>query len=107
MISCMSDDPHMSGKVHTRGRGNLPEFLDSICRQQGISLRTIARETGVNVSTLSRWREGKQMPSPESCRMLADFLALPVKHVFAMAGYFNPHHRENNDSVSELHAYAG
>ena len=85
---------------------NLPTFLDDIQRQRGISLRRLARESGVSASTLSRWRDGKQTPSPRSCKMLAEYLSLPVEHVLALAGHLRPLHRANPDTLPEFREYA-
>ena len=90
----------ISEKVNARRRGNLSDYLESIREQRGISLRVLAKEAGVNASSMCRWREGKQMPSPESCKIIAEFLSLPIQHIFAMAGYLRPLHRDNIDSVS-------
>jgi transcriptional regulator with XRE-family HTH domain len=68
----------------------LSGYLDDMCRQQGMSLRRLAGESGVSASSLCRWRQGKQTPSVESCRVLADFLAVPVLDVLAMAGHLSP-----------------
>ncbi len=70
--------------------GGLADYLEDIRSQQGISLRRLAKESGVSASTLCRWREGKQTPSVESCRMLAEYLAVPTTHVLAMAGHLSP-----------------
>jgi len=86
--------------------GRLQDYLGDLQRQRGISLRRLARESGVNVSTLSRWREGKQVPSPRSCKLLAAYLSVPVEHVLAMAGHLRPLHREDPDSLPEFRQYA-
>jgi len=86
--------------------GNIGAFLEDIQRQRGISLRKMSRESGVSASTLSRWREGKQTPSPKSCKMLAEYLSLPVEHVLALAGHLKPLHKDSADSLPEFREYA-
>ena len=87
--------------------GNLADYLEDIRSQQGISLRRLARESGVSASTLCRWREGKQTPSVESCRMLAEYLAVPITHVLALAGHLSPLHREAAMPWPERMTYPG
>jgi transcriptional regulator with XRE-family HTH domain len=86
--------------------GTIADFLADIQRQRGISLRRLGRESGVSASTLSRWREGKQIPSPKSCKMLAEYLSLPVEHVLALAGHLKPLHRDSIESLPEFREYA-
>jgi transcriptional regulator with XRE-family HTH domain len=78
--------------------GNLVDFLEDLRSQRGISLRRLATETGVSASTLSRWREGKQTPSLESCRMLAEYLSVPVAHVLGLAGHLGTANRGNREA---------
>ena len=87
-------------------KGSLPNYLEDLQKRRGISLRRLARESGVSASTLSRWREGKQVPSPKSCKILAEYLSLPVEHVLAMAGHLRPLHRENPGALPEFREYA-
>ena len=86
--------------------GNIVDLLADIQRQRGISLRGLGRESGVSASTLSRWRKGKQTPSPRSCKMLAEYLSLPVEHVLALAGHLKPLHRDGANPVPEFREYA-
>ena len=85
---------------------NMAEFLQDIRRQRGLSLRGLARESGISASTLSRWCDGKQIPSPKSCRMLADYLSLPTEHVLALAGHLKPLHKEATEALPEFREYA-
>jgi len=85
---------------------NIADFLEDIQRQRGISLRGLGRESGVSASTLSRWREGKQTPSPKSCKMLAEYLSLPVEHILALAGHLKPLHKDSVDLLPEFAEYA-
>jgi len=86
--------------------GSLQDYLDDLQRHRGISLRRLARESGVSASTLSRWREGKQVPSPKSCKLIAEYLSVPVEHVLAMAGHLRPLHKEDPQSLPEFAEYA-
>ena len=85
---------------------DIAAFLQDVQRQRGLSLRGLARETGINVSTLSRWSCGKQTPSPKACRMLADYLSLSTEHVLALAGHLRPLHKGAIESLPEFREYA-
>lgn len=82
------------------------DFIKDITVQRGLSLRGLARETGINVSTLSRWCEGKQVPSPKSCRILADYLSVSTEHILALAGHLKPLHKEDKENLPEFREYA-
>jgi transcriptional regulator with XRE-family HTH domain len=84
----------------------ISDFIEEIRKQRGLSLRGLARESGVDVSTLSRWREGKQVPSPKSCKMLADYLCLPTEHVLSLAGHLRPLHKTDEQVLPEFRDYA-
>lgn len=82
------------------------DFIKDITAQRGLSLRGLSRETGISASTISRWCEGKQVPSPESCRILAEYLSVSTEHVLALAGHLRPLHKENTDYLPEFREYA-
>lgn len=85
---------------------SIAAFIQDIQKQRGLSLRGLARESGVSVSTLSRWLDGKQVPSPQSCKMLADYLSLPTEHLLALAGHLRPLHKEGVETLPEFREYA-
>jgi transcriptional regulator with XRE-family HTH domain len=85
---------------------DIATFLQDIQRQRGLSLRGLARESGISVSTLSRWCGGKQIPSPKACRMLADYLSLSAEHMLALAGHLRPLHKGANGALPEFREYA-
>jgi transcriptional regulator with XRE-family HTH domain len=82
------------------------DFIKDLTAQRGLSLRGLARETGISVSTLSRWCDGKQIPSPESCRILADYLSVSTEHILALAGHLKPLYKEGKESLPEFREYA-
>lgn len=94
-------------KVAFRHMANIADFLQDIQRQRGLSLRGLARESGISVSTLSRWCDGKQTPSPKSCKMLADYLSLSTEHILALAGHLKSLHKEATEALPEFREYAG
>lgn len=85
---------------------NIADFIKDIQRQRGLSLRSLAKETGISVSNLSRWRDGKQVPSPKSCSILADYLSLPTEHLLVIAGHLKPLHKEDAETLPEFREYA-
>jgi transcriptional regulator with XRE-family HTH domain len=89
-----------------RRMATIADFLQEIRRQRGLSLRGLARGSGISASTLSRWCEGKQTPSPKSCRMLADYLSLSTEHMLALAGHLKPLHKEATEALPEFREYA-
>ena len=82
------------------------DLLGDITSQRGLSLRGLARETGISASTLSRWCDGKQTPSPKSCRLLADYLSISTEHVLALAGHLKPLSRKAKESLPPFREYA-
>ena len=82
------------------------DFIKDITAQRGLSLRGLAREIGINASTVSRWRDGKQVPSPESCKILADYLSASTEHILVLAGHLRPLHKEDKERLPEFREYA-
>jgi transcriptional regulator with XRE-family HTH domain len=50
----------------------------------------MAADIGVSHATVSRWLSGKDVPSPQSCRTLADYADVPVEKVLAIVGHLPP-----------------
>jgi len=93
-------------KEECKRMSDMATFLRDIQRQRGLSLRGLARESGISVSTLSRWCDGKQTPSPKACRMLADYLSLSAEHMLALAGHLRPLHKVADEALPEFREYA-
>ena len=81
-------------------------FIDDILRQRRISLRRMALEAGVSPSTLSRWMNGKQTPSLQSCQRLAESLSIPVEQVLTWAGHLAPMHKADVSTLPAFREYA-
>jgi transcriptional regulator with XRE-family HTH domain len=47
----------------------------------------LAADLGVSHPTVGRWLSGKDVPSPSSCRKLAEYSGLPLEKILAMAGH--------------------
>ena len=44
----------------------------------GLTQAEVAKATGLNQSSISRWEEGKRSPSIECCIILADFYGISL-----------------------------
>ncbi len=84
----------------------LARFLHDALRQRNMSLRRFSQEVGISPSTLSRWLSGKQAPSPESCRKMAEALSLPPEQVLAWAGHLIPMRKADANNLPEFREYA-
>lgn len=85
---------------------DLSILIGDLLRRRGISLRRLASELGVSPSTLSRWSYGKQVPSPSSCRKLAECLSLAPERVLALAGHLTLLQQVNAHGWPEFREYA-
>ncbi len=63
------------------------KFIKSILKRHGWSMRNLAGHLGVNVSTVSRWMNGKCVPDIDSCCRLAKLESISTQDVLSMAGY--------------------
>ncbi len=61
-------------------------FLDRELDRLGKLPADMARETGIYASTISKYRNGLQLPSRKQAQLIADFLKLPVSVVLDAAG---------------------
>jgi transcriptional regulator with XRE-family HTH domain len=57
-----------------------------IDRQQGGGRVALANKLGVSRSTVSRWLDGKALPSPEYFQPIADAVGVPVAELLIGAG---------------------
>lgn len=57
---------------------NVFQKLDELRRARGLSWYRIARVTGLNASTFTRWSKGGQSPDLESLWKLADFFGTTI-----------------------------
>ena len=47
----------------------------------------LAADLGISHATVSRWLSGKDVPSPASCRKLAEYSGVPVEKILSIVGY--------------------
>ena len=62
-------------------------FIKDIMRRRGRLPSQLAKDLGVSHPTVSRWLSGKDVPSPSSCRKLAEYSGVPLEKVFSLAGH--------------------
>lgn len=86
----------------------LAALITRVLDERGWSLSTLARRTGISVSTLSSWRTqvraaGSRGPSPTLLRKLAEGIGLPVAEVFEAAGRYVPEALAPDEEREFLH----
>lgn len=65
----------------------LSELINTQLWSLGLSLRTAAERGGITVSTLHRYAQGSDsLPDPETIRLLAKAIKVPVRRVEIAAG---------------------
>jgi transcriptional regulator with XRE-family HTH domain len=74
---------------------DLAALIDRVMRDRDWTLSTLARRSGLSVSTLHSWKSGDRAggsrgPSPDKLRQLADGAGLTVAEVFEAAGRHVP-----------------
>jgi transcriptional regulator with XRE-family HTH domain len=62
-------------------------FLKSLMRRRRRLPSQLAKDLGISHATVSRWLSGDDIPSPRSCRRLAEYSGVPVENIFFIAGH--------------------
>ena len=65
----------------------IQRFLTEILGRKQRLPSQLASDIGVSHATVSRWRSGKDIPSVESCRKLAEYAGIPAERALEIAGY--------------------
>jgi len=65
----------------------LISFLHEVMRRKSKRPSQMAAELGISHATVSRWLSGKDIPSPKSCRRLAEYTGVPLSRVLSIAGH--------------------
>ncbi len=68
----------------------LSTFLNRLMERRHRLPSQMAADLGVSHATVSRWLSGKDLPSPQSCRTLAEYADLPVERVLSIVGHLPP-----------------
>ena len=84
----------------------LGTFLNKLMERRRRLPSQMAADLGVSHATVSRWLSGKDLPSPHSCRSLAEYADLPVEKVLAIVGHLPPPKESSPAEWPEFRDYA-
>jgi transcriptional regulator with XRE-family HTH domain len=89
---------------------DLSSLIDRVMREKDWTLSTLARRSGLSVSTLHSWKSGDRAtgsrgPNPEKLRQLADGAGLTVAEVFEAAGRHVPAPVEDEEEHRFVHLF--
>ncbi len=62
-------------------------FLDDLMRRRKRLPSQLAADLGVSHATVRRWLLGEDVPSPRSCRRIAEYADTPLEKVLAIMGH--------------------
>jgi len=65
----------------------LGRFIKRRMEELGTNAYRVSKDAGVQPSTISHWVNGRRLPSPESCHILAEVLALDVDTLLHLSGH--------------------
>jgi len=65
-------------------------YIEAELRQRDISVRGLARLTGIANSTISRWLNGHGDPSDDNIQALADSFDIEAKQIYELLGRVEP-----------------
>ncbi|GAA2929300.1 hypothetical protein GCM10010446_12280 [Streptomyces enissocaesilis] len=87
---------------------DLAELIERVMRERDWTLTTLARRSGISISTLHSWKSGDRGtgtrgPSPALLRKFADGAGLPVVEVFEAAGRHVPVAMDDESERRFLH----
>jgi len=88
----------------------LATLIDRVMRDKEWTLSTLARRSGISVSTLHSWRSGDRAtgsrgPSPVLLRKFAEGAGLTVSEVFEAAGRKVPEPMNDEEERRFVHLY--
>lgn len=89
---------------------DLAALIDRVMREKDWTLSTLARRSGLSVSTLHSWKSGDRAtgsrgPSPDKLRQLATGASLTVAEVFEAAGRHVPAPMDDEEERRFLHLF--
>lgn len=82
----------------------LADFMKQAISEQGISLRTAAKQIGIDIAFLCRIVNGENTPNAHVCNLIADYFELPRVQVYALAGWLPLGDVPDTEVVSALNA---
>lgn len=57
------------------------DVLEKLLKERGLTRADITRATGIQSSSLSDWKKGKNQPKRENVKKIADFLGVTVDYL--------------------------
>jgi len=62
-------------------------FLKDLLRRSRLLPSQLAVALGISHATVGRWLSGSDIPSPRSCRKLAEYSGTPLERVLSITGH--------------------
>jgi len=86
---------------------NLPfiAFLKELIHQRMLLPSQLAKELGISHSTVSRWLQGKELPTTKSCRRLAEYSGVSLQKIFSFSGHMPEMVESPADNWPEFREY--
>ena len=89
---------------------DLAALIDRVMREKDWTLSTLARRSGLSVSTLHSWKSGDRAtgnrgPNPDKLRQLAAGAGLTIAEVFEAAGRHVPAPMDDEEERRFLHLF--
>jgi transcriptional regulator with XRE-family HTH domain len=80
-------------------------FLKELIQQRRFLPSQLAKEMGISHSTVSRWLQGKELPSTKSCRKLAEYSGIPLQKILSVSGHIPEIEESPADNWPEFRDY--
>ena len=84
----------------------LVSFLKELMHQRKRLPSQLAADLDVSHATVSRWLSGKDVPSTQSCRKLAEYSGVPLQKLLFIAGHLPKMDEEESPDWPEFREYA-
>jgi transcriptional regulator with XRE-family HTH domain len=65
----------------------LVDFMRKTLSEKGVSLRSAAKEIGIDIAFVSRMLSGENTPNAHTCNLIADYFRVPRVQIYALAGW--------------------
>ena len=85
-----------------RNNQKLGVMLKFLLREHSLSMRKLSTQTGIDIATISRIINGKQLARPKHLQQFAEFFGVPAERFFEAAGYIFG--RQKEESHSDIYA---
>jgi uncharacterized membrane protein YkvA (DUF1232 family) len=84
-----------------RNNLKLGVMLKLLLSEHSLSMRKLSSQTGIDIATISRIINGKQLARPKHLQQFAEFFGVPAERFFEAAGYIFGLQKE--DIYSDIH----